>query len=106
MSAAQTQITTLRTWDGELAILDGAYAGCEVPFTGFSVIEANDLDEVIQLAAWAACSKSEEAIGKRTVNDSSWESRTDLILHKLEARKEMPMTTETRIDFAACYPMY
>jgi hypothetical protein len=43
--------TTVRTRNGELVIADGPFAETKEQIAGYFVVEANDLDEAIELAA-------------------------------------------------------
>ena len=43
--------TTVRVRDGKLSITDGPFAETKEQLTGFYLVEANDLNEAIQIAA-------------------------------------------------------
>jgi hypothetical protein len=72
MAAVQTTTTTVRAWDGNPITTDGAFADSMAPLAGFSIIEAADLEEVIQLVAGTPCARAKGAIEIRpimTIND-------------------------------------
>jgi hypothetical protein len=72
MAAVQTQVTTVRAWDGVPSTSDGAFADSRVPLAGFSIIEAADLNEVVELVAGTPCARARGAIEIRpilTIND-------------------------------------
>jgi len=62
MSAVQTTVTSVRNWDQNLEISHGAFAGTELPLAGFSVIEARDVDEVINLVSNTPCARAKGVI--------------------------------------------
>ena len=51
MAAVQTTAITVRAWDGHPTTTNGVFANSKVPLAGFSIIEAADLNEIIQLIA-------------------------------------------------------
>jgi hypothetical protein len=67
MAAVQTTVTTVRAWDGQPVASDGAFAASKVPLAGFSIIEAADLNEVIQLVAGTPCARAKGAIEIRPI---------------------------------------
>jgi hypothetical protein len=67
MAAVQTKVTTVRAWDGEPTATNGVFADSEVPLAGFSIIEAADLNEVIQLVAGTPCARAKGAIEIRPI---------------------------------------
>jgi hypothetical protein len=68
MGAMGTAVTTVRAWDGKPAMTDGAFANSRAPLAGFSIIEAADLDEVIQLVAQTPCARATGAIEIRPIS--------------------------------------
>ena len=60
-------VTHLRTWDGTPTTTDGAFAGSRVPLAGFCIIEAADLNEVVQLVARTPCTRAKGAIEVRPI---------------------------------------
>ena len=67
MAAVQTTVTTLRAWDGQPHIADGAFATSHVPLAGFSIIEAADMDEVIRMISGTPCARAKGAIEIRPI---------------------------------------
>ena len=67
VATVQTTVTTLRAWDGTPSTTHEAVANSELPFVGFSIIEANDLDEVIRLVAGTPCARAKGAIEIRPI---------------------------------------
>jgi hypothetical protein len=55
MAAVRQDATTVSNWDGHLRRLDKPYARHDLPLAGFSVIEAESIDEVIELVARTPC---------------------------------------------------
>jgi len=53
MCLVQTKVTAGLAGGGNQKVSDDVFAGTEVPLVGFSANEASDLDELIQLVAWA-----------------------------------------------------
>ena len=67
VAAVQTTVTTVRNWAGTPTITNGAFADPTTPLAGFSIIEANDLDEVIRLVAGTPCARAKGAIEIRPI---------------------------------------
>jgi hypothetical protein len=62
MSAVQTKVTSVRNWDGNLEVTGEPYAHHQLPLAGFSVIEAESLNEVIALVANTPCARARGVI--------------------------------------------
>jgi hypothetical protein len=78
MAAVQTTVTTVRAWDGQPTTRQEAFAHSRVPLAGFSIIEAADLNEVVQLVAGTPCARAKGAIEIRpitAINDDAGHSR-------------------------------
>jgi hypothetical protein len=58
MAAVQTRVTTVRNWDGNLEVTDEPYAGHRLPLAGFSVIEAENVREVVDLVSDTPCARA------------------------------------------------
>ena len=67
MAAVQATATTVRAWDGKPTATAGVFANSPVPLAGFSVIEAADLNEVIELVAGTPCARAKGAIEIRPI---------------------------------------
>ncbi len=67
MGAVQPKATTVRAWDGTPDTTNGAFAAAPVPLAGFSIIEASDVNEVIQLVSQTPCARAKGAIEIRPI---------------------------------------
>jgi hypothetical protein len=67
MGAVQTTVTTVRACDGVPNTTDKTFADSKVPLAGFSIIEAADLNEVVQLVAGTPCARAKDAIKIRPI---------------------------------------
>jgi hypothetical protein len=78
MAAVETQVVTVRAWNGIAEVAKSGIANQGAPLAGFSVIEAADLSEVIELVAKTPCARAKGAIEIRPImfiNDQQWRSR-------------------------------
>jgi hypothetical protein len=69
----------VRAPDGEPITSNGSFASSETPLAGFSIIDADCLDEVIQLVAQTPCARANGAIEIRpimAINDDTWRAGT------------------------------
>jgi hypothetical protein len=73
MSAVRTTVTSVRNWNNHLEVADGPYAEHELPLAGFSIIEAESLDEVVDLVANTPCARAMGVIEIRPF----WNPRSD-----------------------------
>jgi hypothetical protein len=62
MSAVQQKVTSVRNWDKKLEVTTEPYARHELPLAGFSVIEAEDITEVIGLVSNTPCARARGVI--------------------------------------------
>lgn len=62
MTAVQTGVTSVRNWDKNLEVTDEPYARHGLPLAGFSVIEAESLDEVIEMVSSSPCARARGVI--------------------------------------------
>jgi len=62
MSAVKTTVTSVKNWDGNLEVNNESFAGNKLPLAGFSVIEAADVDEVIELVSNTPCARAKGVI--------------------------------------------
>jgi hypothetical protein len=67
MGAVKTDVITVRAWNGTPEITKGPAAGLETPLAGFSVIEADDVDEVVRLVSQTPCARAKGAIEIRPI---------------------------------------
>ena len=67
MSAVRPQVSTVTNWDGNTRLADAPYAQHALPLAGFSVIEAQTLDEVLRLVARTPCARADGYIEVRAL---------------------------------------
>jgi hypothetical protein len=67
MAAVKTDVVTVTAWDGVPKSTSGAFAKPGLPLAGFSVIEAESVDEVIRLVAGTPCARANGAIEIRPI---------------------------------------
>jgi hypothetical protein len=67
MAAVKTDVVTVTAWDGNPKAVKGGFANLQTPLAGFSVIEADSVDEVIQLVAGTPCARAKGAIEIRPI---------------------------------------
>lgn len=70
MSAVRPEVSTVTNWDGNVRLSDTPYAKHPLPLAGFSVIEAETLEEVLRLVAKTPCARAEGYIEIRAL----WET--------------------------------
>jgi hypothetical protein len=58
VAAVRQEVRTVRNWDGQRVVTQEAYAQHALPLAGFSVIEAESIDEVIALVAETPCARA------------------------------------------------
>lgn len=51
MGAVEPNALTVRAWDEKPLVNQGPFASADVPLAGFSIIEASDIHEVIEMVA-------------------------------------------------------
>lgn len=74
MAAVRPETTTVIAWDGKPKTKRGSFADSNAPLAGFSIIEAANVDEVVQLVAGTPCARAKGAIEIRPImamNDGS-----------------------------------
>jgi hypothetical protein len=79
MAAVEGTVKTVRAWDGKATVTDGSVVSLNAPLAGFSVIEAADMDEVVELVAATPCARARGAIEIRRImfmNDEEWRQRS------------------------------
>jgi hypothetical protein len=67
MAAVETSIATVRAWDGTPHVKHAPFTSSAAPLAGFSVIEADSLDEVVRLVADTPCARAKGAIEIRPI---------------------------------------
>jgi hypothetical protein len=71
MAAVQTKVTSVKNWDKNLEVTDGPHSHHQLPLAGFSVIEAESLNEVIDLVSNTPCARARGVIEIRPFWDLS-----------------------------------
>ncbi len=75
MAAVEPAVTTVRAWDGKPTITQESVARLSAPLAGFSLIEADGIDEVIELVAATPCARAKGYIEIRPIlfiNEDEW----------------------------------
>lgn len=67
MGAVRTNVTTVRAWDGTPIAEDRPVAPLPFPLAGFSVIEAEDLQQAIAMVSNTPCARAKGAIEIRPI---------------------------------------
>lgn len=67
VSAVEPKAITVRAWDGTPTTTEGGFANATLPLAGFGIIEAEDLNEAIQLVANTPCARAKGAIEIRAI---------------------------------------
>src|SRR5919107_2291347 len=67
VAAVETTATIVRAWDGRPTTSDGSFASSRIPLAGFSIIEADDEDEVIELVADTPCARAGGVVEVRPI---------------------------------------
>jgi hypothetical protein len=62
MSAVQRTVTSVRNWDQHLEVNNEPVARNDLPLAGFSVIEAENVQEVIELVSNTPCARARGVI--------------------------------------------
>jgi hypothetical protein len=73
MSAVQSNVTSVRNWDGNLEVTEKPYSQHALPLAGFSVIEAESVEEVIALVSNTPCARAKGVIEIRPLWEVSGE---------------------------------
>jgi hypothetical protein len=74
MSAVQLEVTSVKNWGGNLEVTDGTYIQQQLPLAGFSVIEAENVNEVVELVSNTPCARAKGVIEIRPFWELSSES--------------------------------
>ena len=68
MAALGKNVVTVTAWDGRPELTAGSFATSSVPLAGYSIIEANSIDEVIELVAQTPCPRTKGAVEIRAIS--------------------------------------
>lgn len=72
MSAVRPQVTSVRNWNRNLEVSNEPYV-TGLPLAGFSIIEAEDVEEVVELVSNTPCARAHGVIEIRQF----WDTRTE-----------------------------
>ena len=70
MSAVHPQVTSVRNWNRKLQVSNRPYV-TGLPLAGFSIIEAEDVDEVVKLVSNTPCARAKGVIEIRPLWNTS-----------------------------------
>jgi hypothetical protein len=62
MSAVRPNVTAVKNWDGNLEVKEVPFSEAALPLAGFSVIEAESVDDVVALVKDTPCARARGAI--------------------------------------------
>ena len=68
VAAVASTATTVRAWDGTPTTTSETFARANAPLAGFSIIEAADLREAVQLVADTPCARAKGAVELRPID--------------------------------------
>lgn len=63
----EPNVTTVRAWDGEPDVTAGPFARLDLPLAGFSVIEAESVEEAPRLVSGTPCARAKGYIEIRPI---------------------------------------
>jgi hypothetical protein len=67
VAAVQPKALVVRAWDRTPITTEGPFAVSSVPLAGFGIIEASDLQEVIELVSNTPCARAKGVIEIRAI---------------------------------------
>lgn len=70
-SAVRPTVTSVRNWDSKLEVTHGPYPGHVLPLAGFSLIDAESLEEAISLVSISPCARARGVIDIHPLWDTS-----------------------------------
>ena len=71
MSAVQPEVTSVKNWKGNLEVAHESRLQHDLPLAGFSVIEAESIDEVVELVSNTPCARAKGVIEIRPLWNTS-----------------------------------
>jgi len=75
MGAVELKVTTVRAWNGTPETAKEPFAQLSVPLAGFSIIEAENVDQAVDMVARTPCARAKGAIEVRPImmlNEKEW----------------------------------
>jgi hypothetical protein len=85
MGAVEPKVTTVRAWNGSVEIAAEPFSELKAPLAGFSIIDADSLDEIINMVAKTPCARARGAIEVRPImmmNEEQWKLSDDCQNHE------------------------
>jgi hypothetical protein len=76
LAAVTKDVTTVSNWSGRLSVENESFAKPNLPLAGFSIVEAENIEEVIKLVANTPCARASGAIEIRPFWDFNVKSDT------------------------------
>ena len=67
MAAVMPSVTCVKAWEGTPETAHTPFAAAPVPLAGFSIIEADNIEDVVQLVASTPCARAGGAIEIRPI---------------------------------------
>ena len=68
MAAVKNDVAKVSAWDGEPITTKGPFAHSEAPLAGFSIVDAENVDEVVRLIAGTPCARAKGSIEIRPIH--------------------------------------
>ena len=67
MGAVQPEVVTVHAWDGLPRTSNQPFAAAHAPLAGFSIIEADTIEEVVKLVAGTPCARAKGSVEIRPI---------------------------------------
>jgi hypothetical protein len=80
MAAVQAKVVCVKNWGSNLDVSQGPYVKLDLALAGFSVIEADSIDEVVALVANTPCARANGVIEIRPFWDFAVKPTDDSLL--------------------------
>jgi hypothetical protein len=62
MTAVRPAVTSVRNWNRSLEVSEGSFVAANLPLAGFSIIEADNIEEVVDLVSNTPCARAQGVI--------------------------------------------
>jgi hypothetical protein len=67
MAAVEPAVTTVRAWDGTSTVTTESFGRLGAPLAGFSIIDADSVEEAVRLVSQTPCARAKGAIEVRPI---------------------------------------
>jgi hypothetical protein len=67
MAAVEPAVTTVRAWDGTSTVTTEPFGRLGAPLAGFSIIDADSVEEAVRLVSQTPCARAKGAIEVRPI---------------------------------------